>query len=87
MFQELFDEIDGRMTRVTIGWPETWGLVWKQQKHVRYALNNPEKVDEKKIVTDTRGWLIARMVEYPQLDEHFRPIVNKINETLGLPKL
>ncbi len=84
---DLLDEVDGRMTRAVIGWPAIKNYVWAQQKHVKHALNHHEQVDMHEVLEQTRGWMISSMVNYPDLDEHFRPIVNKINDELGHPRI
>jgi len=78
--ENLLDEVDGRMTRVYIRWPETWGIIWRQQKHVRQALNHPELVNKEKLLMKTRDWLVAAMVNHPMMDDDFRPVVNDISE-------
>lgn len=82
-FVNLCDEIDGRLTRITIRWPETWWNVWKQQKHVRYALQYPERVNQAKVLKKTRDWLVLQTALHQGLDEHFIPIINNISAYLG----
>lgn len=71
------DEADGRLTRVLIGWPAALPIISPIQKHVRYGLNHPKEVDLDQLVKDTKGRMTAAMVNYPELDEHFRPIIER----------
>jgi hypothetical protein len=79
----LFDEIDSRLTGVTIRWPDAWPITSKIQKHVKYALNNDKTTDLVKYLKDTRGRLTAAMVNHPELQEYFRPLTEKIDKELG----
>lgn len=72
------DEADGRLTRVLIGWPSAEPVVTWVQKHVKHALNNPREVDLAKVVEETKGRMTAAMVKYPELQEHFAPVLEKL---------
>lgn len=69
------DEADGRLTRVLIGWPAAEPIISKIQKHVRFGLNHPKEVDLEQLIKDTRGRMTAAMVNYPELQEHFIPVL------------
>lgn len=71
------DEADGRLTRVLIGWPSADRIIRPIQKHVRYGLNHPKEVDLEKLVGDTKGRMTAAMVNYPELQEHFIPVLER----------
>jgi hypothetical protein len=74
---DWLDEASGRLTRVVIGYPASWGELEKIQKHIRYALNNDKTTDLHQYVKDTRGRMTAMMVKYPEFEEHFRPVLEK----------
>jgi hypothetical protein len=74
----LLDQIDGRLTRLTIGYPAAMNEIWKAQKHVKQALLNPREVDLPMYIDKTKGRLTAMMVNYPDFEEHLRPIVELI---------
>jgi hypothetical protein len=76
----LLDQIDGRLTRLTIGYPAALPEIWKVQKHVRYALNNPQAVDLEKYIEKARGRMTALAVNYPDFAEHLLPILQIINK-------
>jgi hypothetical protein len=74
----LLDQVDGRLTRLTIGYPTAWGEIWKVQKHVRYALKNPRQTNVPKYIEQTKGRMTALAVKYPDFAEHLMPIVQLI---------
>ncbi len=71
------DEADGRLTRAMLGWSEITPVVKGIQKHARYALEHPEEVDLKKACKHIKGMMTATMVNFPELEEHFRPVLEK----------
>lgn len=78
---DLLREVDGRMTRVTLKYPEAWGLIWRQHKHVRQAVNRPDMVDNReKVLRKSRDWMVAALVNHPMFDDDFRPVVNDITD-------
>lgn len=79
-FENLLDEIDGRLTRLVLHHSDTRDFVWGLQKHIRYALHHPNEVDQPKFLRETKGKATAMGVKYPNLSEHFFPIVQKIRE-------
>ncbi len=80
---DLRDERDGRRTRITIGYPAAQPEIWKVQKHVRYALNNPKAVDLHQYAEKARGRMAVLAITYPDFAEHLRPILEKINKEQG----
>lgn len=50
------------------------------QKHIRHALLNLGQVDQPKFLREMKGKATAMGVKYPNLDEHFFPIAQKIKE-------
>lgn len=77
------DEVDGRLTRTKIALPDMALFIQSLQKHIKYALNNPNKVDQPKLLRKSKGWLTAVSVKYPTFREHFMPIVEKIKTYEG----
>lgn len=78
--ENLLDEIDGRLTRLTLHHADTRLFVWGLQKHIKHALAHPNEIDVPKFLRETRGKATAMGVKYPNLAEHFFPIVQKIAE-------
>ena len=74
---DLLDEVDGQLLKATIRYPELQKVIWKLHKHIKYALNNPGKVDEKDLLKQAKGWMTARMVELPELD-FFRGTIGRL---------
>lgn len=81
---DLLDQIDGRLTRLTIGYPAAQPEVWKVQKHVRYALHNPKVVDLHKYAEQARGRMAVLAITYPDFTEHLKPILDLISREQGL---
>lgn len=78
---DLLREVDGRMTRVTLKYPDAWGYIWRQHKHVRQAVNRPDMVDNReKVLRKSRDWMVAALVNHPMFDDDFRPVVNDITD-------
>ncbi len=82
----LFDEIDWKLKFVLLRWPDAFHLVWPIQKHVKHALNNDKEVDLKDYLEKTRGRLAATMVNYPEMQEYFMPLTEKIDKELGVTR-
>ena len=71
------DEADGRLTRACIGFPDLSLKLWGIQKHVKHALNNDKEVDLEQVCKDTKGRMTAAMVIHHELEDHFRPVIEK----------
>lgn len=80
---DLLEEIDARLTTLVIGWPAAEPLIRGIQKHVKYGLNNPEKVDAHSLLQHTRGMMFAAMVNVPEFEDLLRPLAEKIDKELG----
>lgn len=80
---DLLDQIDGRLTRLVIGYPAATDEIWKVQKHVKYALNNPRMVDLYQYAEKARGRMAALAVNYPDFAEHLLPILKLIEREQG----
>lgn len=77
----LLKEVDRILTRITIKYPDAWGLIWRQHKHIRFVIDHPEGKDSpEKTLLKSRNWLIAAMVNHPMFDEDFRPVANDITD-------
>lgn len=77
-FEDLMDEVDGRLIRAKIAIPDASPFFQSLHKHVKFALNNPSQVDQQKLLRKSQGWLTAMSVKYPQFQEHLMPIAEKI---------
>ena len=79
---ELLKEVDRVLTRITIKYPDAWGLIWKHHKHVKNVIDFPEdqKSTPEKTLLKSRDWLIAALVNHPVFDEDFRPVANDITD-------
>lgn len=77
-FEDLMDEVDGRLLRTKIAFPEAANFIQSLHKHIKFALNNPTQVDQPKLLRKSKGWLVAMSVKYPQFKEHLLPIAEKI---------
>lgn len=75
--ETLLDEADGRLTRCVIWHPEISQVIANHQKHVKAALVQlPEDLDG--FMREVMQRLTMLMVTMPELDEHLRPVVEKI---------
>lgn len=75
---DWLDEADGRMTRAIIGWPAIEPQLRGITKHLKYTLNHPQEVIDLRIAAKhIKGMMTAAMVQYPELEEHFRPVIEK----------
>lgn len=79
----LFDEIDGRLTRCTLHCPDLGPRILGVQKHVKYALNNEDRVDWQQMARDTLGTMTALMVVHPELWEDLEGVVQKLKDEIG----
>jgi hypothetical protein len=76
--ENLLDEIDGRLTRITIRYPELKGYIWKQHKHVKSWLQKGtvERADLKTLL----GWMTALMVNMPDTEEDIHPVLGRLRD-------
>lgn len=79
---DLLKAVDKVLTRVTIKYPDAWGLIWRQHKHIRHVIDHPEdpKSTPEKTLMKSRDWLVAALVNHPMFDDDFRPVVNDITD-------
>ena len=75
----LLDEINGRLTAVVVRYPETRPFIWSYQKHVQFALKNPEKANVGKVIKKGREWLSEMMWKHPLFRPEFSGIVEAID--------
>lgn len=80
---DWLDEVDGRLTRVLLQYPTSGFVIDPIRKHVVFALQRPEEVDIERTVRQTKGRLTAALVDYPDLEEHFMPAVEKATKAWG----
>lgn len=81
----LFDEINGRLTRCILHCPDLEPKIMSIQKHVRYALNNEDRVDWNQMAKDTLGKMTALMVIHSELWEDLEPVVTRLKDEIGQP--
>lgn len=79
---DLLRQVDSVLTRTTIKYPDSWGLLWRLHKHIKHILNFPEehKATAEKTLRKSRDWLTACLVNHPMFDEDFRPVTNEITD-------
>lgn len=81
--QNLLDEINGRLTAVTVRYPDTQPFVMSFQKHVRFALNNPQEARYEKLLKKGRKWLVEMKWKHPLFRPEFSTIVELIDKFEG----
>lgn len=80
MIADLLDELDGRLTAVTVKLPDTKPFIWSLQKHIKHALAEPKNVRIGKLLQKTRDWLITVKWKHPMLKDDFDPMVAAIDK-------
>jgi hypothetical protein len=78
--ENLLGEVDGRLTAVTVKMPDTKNFIWSLQKHVKYALNEPQNVRMGKFLKKTNNWLTMVKWKHPMFKDDFDPIVKLIDK-------
>jgi len=81
--QNLLDELNGRLTAVTIQYPGSEPFIESFQKHVRFALHNPEKARIGKLLKKGRRWLHENSWKHPIFRDDFQKMVSRIDEFEG----
>lgn len=76
----LLDELNGRLTAVTVKKPETRLFIWSLQKHIKYAIDNPKNVRIGKLLKKTRNWLVMVKWKHPMFKDDFDPMVSAIDK-------
>lgn len=76
--ENLLDELDGRLTAVTVTKPDSRLFIWSLQKHVKYALKEPKNVRMGKLLQKTKDWLVAIKWKHPMFRDDFEPMVKLI---------
>lgn len=78
--QNLLDELDGRLTAVTVTKPDTKLFIWSLQKHIKYAIDNPGNVRFGKLLRKTRNWLVMVKWKHPMFKDDFDQMVTAIDK-------
>lgn len=78
--QCLLDELNGRLTAVTIKYPDAKLYIESLQKHVRYALHHPQDVNGVKFFKKVRGWLSLQSWKHPTFRPEFMKMVELIDK-------
>lgn len=76
----LLDELNGRLTAVTVRYPDTRLFILSYQKHVKYALENPQKADYPRVLRKGREWLSKVMWKHPMFRPEFEKMVDLIDK-------
>lgn len=82
----MLDHLDTKLGGLTIHFPTRQLTIWKAHKHVRYALNNVDRVDPKPILFKTARWMIKEGNKEPQFRDYFKPLVEEIGIVLGIDR-
>lgn len=75
----LLDELNGRLTAVTIKYPESEPYIESLRKHIRFALHNPEKARLSKLLKKSRTWLHEQSWKHPTFRPDFMKMVELID--------
>ena len=76
----ILDELNGRLTSVTVKYPEAKPFIQSFQKHVVFALNNPKERRMGKLLKKGREWLNTMAWKHPIFREDFMPMVKAIDD-------
>lgn len=74
------DEVNGRLTAIWVKLPETKPFIWSFQKHVQYALDNPDKADYPRIFDKGRKWLLEMKWKHPMFADEFGRILDVMDK-------
>jgi len=77
---DWLEECNDKCTKVLLHYPESHKVILPIQKHVQFALMNEKLMrdeDLEQLVKDTKGKMYAAAVNYPDLQEHFIPTLEK----------
>lgn len=80
--EDLLDELDGRLMRITLAHPVLELEVLKIKKHTAYALNNDRDLkgrplNKDKTLTDAVRRTLEMVRKHPELKEYVKPVVKK----------
>lgn len=82
MVDNLLDEFDGRLLRITIAYPVLGPEIQKIKKHTSYALNNDrdpqgKPLDKRRTLRKTIKRVLVMVRKHPELKEFVKPIIKK----------
>jgi hypothetical protein len=82
MVDNLLDEFDGRLLRITIAYPVLGPEIQKIKKHTSYALNNDrdpqgKPLDKRRTLRKTIKRVLVMVSKHPELKEFVKPIIKK----------
>lgn len=77
---DLLGELDGRLTATKVKYPEAKLFIWSLQKHIQYALKEPQNVRIGKLLKKTENWLTAMKWKHPMFRDDFEPMVKLIQK-------
>lgn len=82
MVENLIDELDGRLLRVTIAYPGLTNEVRKARKHTQHAIRDTvdrhgEPINLRKILKHAIKASLLLVQRYPELKQELKPIIRK----------
>lgn len=80
---ELFDEMHGRLTAVTVKYPGTKPFIESLHKHIRFAISNPREARIDKLIKKSRKWLSEMMWKHPLFRPDFSAMVDLLDKFKG----
>jgi hypothetical protein len=78
--ESLLDELNGRLTSVTVRYPDAEPYIESLRKHIRFALHNPEKARLGKLLKKSRTWLNEQSWKHPIFRADFMKMVELIDK-------
>jgi hypothetical protein len=80
MIANLWDELHGRLTAVTVKYQDTQPFIESLHKHIRFALNNPNEARHGKLLKKSRQWLNEQAWKHPLFRPDFMAMVDAIDK-------
>jgi len=78
--QSFLDELNGRLTAVTVRYPEAALYIESLQKHVRYGLHHPDDVNVDKFLKKVRQWLSVQIWKHPTFRDDFVKMISLLDD-------
>jgi hypothetical protein len=78
--QNLWDEVNGRLTAIVVRYPDTERFIESFRKHVRFALHHPLEARHEKLLKKGKKWLLEVKWKHPLFRNDFDAILNAISK-------
>lgn len=78
--EHLLDQAHGRLTAISVKYPDAKPFIESFHKHVRFALNNPKEAKYEKLLKKGRQWLHEMSWKHPMFRPDFMKIVEAIDK-------